>query len=83
MNFITFSKIIVITFVMLAQTLIIIKPTPLVNHLMSISCLPELIYSVIIAHNLTHISTTFLDSAIVVTGRLNIIFFSVLFDVFS
>ena len=74
MNFITFSKIIVITFVMLAHTLIIIKPTPLVNHFMSMARLPELIYLVIIAYNLTHISTTFLDSAILVTGRLNILF---------
>ena len=74
MNFITFSKIIVITFVMVAQTLIIIMLKPLVNHLMSMAGLPELIYLVIIAHNLTHISTTFLDSAILVTGRLNILF---------
>ena len=74
MNFITFSKIIVITFVMLAQTLIRMKLKPLVNHLMSTSSLPELIYLVIIAHNLTHISTTFLDSAILVIGRLNILF---------
>ena len=70
MNFVSFSKNIAINFVMLTDTFIIIKLKTLLNHLIYIAGLCELIYSVIIAHNVTHISTTFLDSAILVTGPL-------------
>ena len=70
MNFVLFSKNIVINLVMLTHTLITIKLKPLLDHFMSMAGLCELIYLVIIAHNLTHISTTFLDAAILVTGRL-------------
>ena len=61
MNFVSFSKNIAINFVMLTDTLIIIKLKTRLNHF---------IYIAIIAHNVTHISTTFLDSAILVTGPL-------------
>ena len=64
MNFVSFSKHIVINFVMLTHTLIIIKLKPLLDLFISMAGLCELIYLVIIAHNLTHISTTFLDAAI-------------------
>ena len=70
MNFLSFSKNIAINIVMLTDTLIIIKLKTLLNHFIYIAGLCELIYSVIIAHNVTHISTTFLDSAILVTGPL-------------
>ena len=73
MNFVSFSKPIVINFVMLTHTLIIINLKPLLDLFISMAGLCELIYLVIIAHNLTHISTTFLDAAILVTdntGRL-------------
>ena len=69
MNFVSLSKNIIINFVMFTHTLIRIKLKTLLNHFISIAGICELIYSVIIAHNLTHISTTFLDSAILVTGR--------------
>ena len=71
MNFVSFSKHIVINFVMLTHTLIIIKLRPLLDLFISMAGLCELIYLVIIAHNLTHISTTFLDAAILVTGTDN------------
>ena len=81
MNFVSFSKNIAINFVMLTDTLIIIKLKTLLNHFIYIAGLCEPIYSVIIAHNVTHISTTFLDSAILVTGPL--ISFPSMLDMFG
>ena len=70
MTFVAFPKNIVITFVFFTYTLIRNKQKIPMNRLMSIVDLPGFIFAVIIAHILSHISTTFLDPAILVTGRL-------------
>ena len=70
MTFVAFLQNIVITFVFLTNTLIRNTLKIPMNRLMSIVGLAGFIFAVIIAHNLSHISTTFLDPAILDTGRL-------------